>query len=831
MTTLTDILQSFMERGQQPALVYRTGVRRFVVSYATLYDQSLKMAAYLELQGVTAGDRVLLWGPNGPTWLVAFWGIIASGAVVVPVDFMSGRDRAETIAGLAEVTCAIQSRAKLERLSISPTILLEDLDQCLAGVASRSVPVVASPADCAELIYTSGTTGNPKGVILSHRNLMANLAQVNRHLPVVTAEFCFLSLLPLSHMFEQMGGLLTPLANGATIVYLRTLKPTAIMSALAEESVTTVIAVPRLLQLLRGSIERELAGKGLAAIFSRLLALSPRLSPTLRRILFWPVRRVFGPRFAFFVSGGAPLAANLFRFWQALGFSVVEGYGLTECAPVLTANTLQHQTAGSVGVPLPGVEVRLAENEVQVKGENVFSGYFRNQSATAEAFTSDGWFRTGDLGQLAADGTLVIKGRAKEMIVTAAGVNVYPDELEDILVRTAGVREGCVIGLDRGQGDEVHAVIVPDESGRPLEGIIDEVNRQLDDLHRITGVSRWPDAELPKTTTLKVRKFMVKERLLTTRPGSEAMGAGDRLAMLIAQVLNCSPAEVQDEAFLVADLGLSSIGRLELVTALEQEYRIDLDDAQLGPQTRVADLRQLLARRDKVAPPRGLRRWAVSAPALLVRRLGDMLLHRPLLRSVVTLRPYGAAKLAGLSTPVVFVANHLSYLDQPCIMFSLPPELRYRTATAAWAEFFFVNFHTVLQRLWKRFTFEYGSVALSLFPLPQSTGFRSSLQHMGWLVDHGFSILVFPEGERSLHGDLLPFRQGLGIMVSELGIPVVPVCLAGLERVLPRGANWPRRGEVTVTFGEPLFFSGETPGEIVAMVRDAVAGLAEESGQ
>jgi long-chain acyl-CoA synthetase len=245
----------------------------------------------------------------------------------------------------------------------------------------------------------------------------------------------------------------------------------------------------------------------------------------------------------------------------------------------------------------------------------------------------------------------------------------------------------------------------------------------------------------------------------------------------------------------------------------------------------VADLRRLLARRDKVEPPRGLRRWAVGCVALAVRRLCDMLLHRPLLHSVVTLRTHGAARLAALASPVVFVANHLSYLDQPCIMFSLPPHVRYRTATAAWAEFFFVNFHTILQRLWKRFTFEYGSIVLSLFPLPQSTGFRGSLQHMGWLVDHGFSILVFPEGERSPHGELLPFRQGLGIMVSELGIPVVPVRLAGVERVLPRGARWPKRGEVSVTFGEPLLFNGEAPDEIVVRVREAVAGLEREAGR
>jgi long-chain acyl-CoA synthetase len=297
------------------------------------------------------------------------------------------------------------------------------------------------------------------------------------------------------------------------------------------------------------------------------------------------------------------------------------------------------------------------------------------------------------------------------------------------------------------------------------------------------------------------------------------------LVGIISQVVNCTADEVSEDAFLVTNLGLTSIGRLELVNALEQEFRLDLDDAQIGPQTRVADLRAMIARREKTATPRGMRLWAQSAPVRLMRRMLDGLLHYPLFRLFVTLQVSGLEHLRGIDGPVLFIANHTSYLDQPAIMFSLPQERRYRTATAAWAEFFFVNFHTPLQRLWKRFTFEYGTVGINLFPLPQTSGFRGALQHMGRLVDRGCSILVFPEGERTPTGRMLPFRNGLGIMAVELGIPVVPVAISGLEKVLPRDATRLRRGEVRVCFGPPLAVADNDVSRIVAQAERAVAGL------
>ncbi len=827
MIGLHEVLESFRNRGGRTAIVYRSGIRRFTCSYAELYLRAVRMAAFLEQQGVGPGDRVLLWGPNSTAWVVAFWGIVARGGVVVPVDFLSGLERAGGIAAHSRATFALQSRARVEHLDGVPSVMLEELEDLLETVVPRLPIPVPAPDDTCELVYTSGTTGAPKGVVLSHRNLATNLHQVTGQFPEISSDHTFLSLLPLSHMFEQMAGFLAPLSLGGTIVYVRTLKPSAIMEAFGGEDVRVVVAVPRLLQLLKGSVEQAFAARGLAGLLTWMLSVSPSLPPLLRPLLFTPLRRRFGRHFDLFVSGGAPLSPELFRFWSAAGYTVVEGYGLSECSPVLTANTIGRQVEGAVGWPLPGVELRLVDGEIQVRGGNVFSGYYENEAATEGAFTADGWFRTGDLGGLDRSGALVVRGRAKDLIVTTGGINVYPEELEEVLSRVAGVRECCVIGMPRSGGEEVHAVIVPDGSGRPLGEIVNEANAAIDDLHRITGYTLWPEHELPKTTTLKVKKFAVRERL-KGKAESGTTGTpptGDRLTMLVAGVLGLPAEVVGEESFLVADLGLTSIARLELVTAIEQEFRIDLDDAAIGPQTKVGDVRGMISRREQVPPPRGLRLWTSAPLFRWVRSLADGILHRPLLSLFVSLRTEGAERLAGLGGPVIFVANHTSYLDQPCIMFSLPASVRYRCATAAWAEFFFVNFTTMLQRFWKLSAFEYCSLVLGVFPLPQSSGFRGALCHMGRLTDRGMSLLVFPEGARSRDGSLQSFRQGLGIMVKELSLPVVPVAINGLETVLPVGARWPKRGRVVVRFGEPLALSRKSPAEIVTAAEEAVQRL------
>jgi long-chain acyl-CoA synthetase len=283
--------------------------------------------------------------------------------------------------------------------------------------------------------------------------------------------------------------------------------------------------------------------------------------------------------------------------------------------------------------------------------------------------------------------------------------------------------------------------------------------------------------------------------------------------------------DIRDDAVLTTDLGLTSIGRLELVNYLEQEFRLDIDESAIDQRTTVADLRKMVSARERMDVRSRLRFWTNKPFFSGIRRICDFLIHRPLFRHFATLDVAGVDKLDGIPSPVMFIANHISFFDYPAIMFSLPAEWRYNTATAAWEEFFFPERATVTMKLWKRFSYEYGTMVLNLFPLPQTRGFRKSLSFMGSVVDHGINILLFPEGRRSADGRLLPFQQGLGLMIRELRIPVVPVHISGMEKVFPRGTAWPKHGKVTVRFGEPLHFTTETPDEIVEKARNAVEAL------
>ncbi len=828
MQTLIDLFNTFETLGDKTAFINRTGVRRLVVSYGELHDLSLKMASLLEQKGVNSGDRVLIWGPNSSWWAIAYWGIILRGAIAVPVDFMSDLARAESIRKLTNANVVLQSRFKQEQLSVAVSLQLEDLQFLLQDLQPISEIASAKPEDTAQLIYTSGTTGNPKGVILSHKNLIANITQINQQVPIITPAFNFLSLLPLSHMFEQMGGFFTPLYRGSAIVYLRTLKPSAIMKALAEENIYVIMSVPRLMQLLKTNIERELEEKHLTRLFRKLMEIGPKVPIGLRRVMFFPVQRKFGSNFTVFVPGGAPLSPEDFNFWAGMGFIVLEGYGLTECSPVLCVNTMERQLPGSVGPILPGVQLRIDDKQILVRGDNVFPGYYENEQATRDAFTEDGWFRTGDLGELDSNGWLTIKGRDKELIVTGAGVNVYPDELEAVLNRTAGVRESCVIGLDRGSGEEVHAVLILDGSGATAEAVVAQANGSLDALHQITGFSIWKEPEFPKTTTLKIKKFAVLEEIKKGPEAGKATVSNDKLLNMLARLTGTDAGQIHEESLLANDLGLTSIDRLELVSFMEQEYRLDIEDSQIGLETRVSDLRQIIAKREKLNQHDHFRFWTNSGFCRSVRKVWDAIFHDPLFRHFAKLEITGLGNVIQQDGPVIYVANHLSYLDHIAVMAALPSKSRYLTATAAWEEFFFGDFHG-WDRVWRRLSYEYATVMFNLFPLPQSKGFSGSLEYMGRLVDGGFNILIFPEGGHSLDGKMKPFQMGLGIMVKELNIPVIPIRISGTDQILPHDVSFPKKGRVQVTFGEPLRFRMEEPAEIVEITRQAVEKLTPPS--
>jgi long-chain acyl-CoA synthetase len=434
--------------------------------------------------------------------------------VLVPLDVRSSPEFVSRIIQQTRPKLLFCSRETSDDLPdpSPPTIVLEDLAGLLEGhPAQWSGPAIVDD-DIAELMFTSGTTGDPKGVILTHRNLVANIMACRDRVPIDSSSR-LLSLLPLSHMLEQMGGLLVPLSRGASIIYPASRQPRTLFSAMQREGVTNIIMVPQALELLMSGMEREVRAKGKEKQWRSLLRIAPFLPLAVRRWLFREVHRQLGGKLRYIMSGGAYLDPRLARKWEALGIPILQGYGATEASPVITTNTFQHHRLGSVGKVLPGQEIKIADDgEVLTRGPNVTPGYWQNPQATQAAF-EDGWYRTGDLGYLDRDGFLYLKGRKKDLIVLPNGQNVYPEDLETLLNQQPGVKDSVVVGLPAESGAvRVHAVLLMEEGYRASEAVT-AVNRQVSDHQRIRGHTVWPQEDFPRTHTLKIRKPLVLDFL------------------------------------------------------------------------------------------------------------------------------------------------------------------------------------------------------------------------------------------------------------------------------------------------------------------------------
>ena len=517
MQTLVELLRQSAERyGRLPAVTLYAGKSgRWTWSYAGLWDVSRRAAAHLRDAGVGKGDRIVLWGPNRPEWVAAFFGAQIAGAVIVPLDLRSREDlltRIEEQTQPKHIFIGREQAADLKERH-APLTRLDELADQLSRRPPPGEAEAVTPTDTAELVFTSGTTGDPKGVILTHANIVANVMQARTAINP-TPRHRVLSILPLSHMLEQQGGLFVPLLGGASVAYLSTLRPDAIFDAMQRGRITNMSAVPQVLELFRDGIEREVRRQGRTELFARLHTVAARLPLSARRLLFRQVHRRLGGAFEFFVVGGAYLDPELARWWERLGIKVVQGYGMTEAAPVVAAHALRDRDPDSVGRPLPGVEVAIAvDNEILVRGPNVTPGYWQNPAATAEVFTEDGWYRTGDLGYFDGEGRLHLIGRKKNVIVLANGMNVYPEDVERALTQDPRVKDAVVLGLEKGQDVEVHAVLLLNDGAGEVAPILRSANARLQPHQMIRGHTVWPDESFPLTSTLKPRRADVTARL------------------------------------------------------------------------------------------------------------------------------------------------------------------------------------------------------------------------------------------------------------------------------------------------------------------------------
>jgi long-chain acyl-CoA synthetase len=828
-TTLLDFLDDFAKTSGE-FLAYDDGFRTRSYSYEAVVQAARGFAERLTASGVTSGDKVILWSENRPEWIVAFWGCLLCGVVVVPIDYRSSSEVLTRISGIvsAKLVLTGQEVPALPGGSGPAIWPLHELEW-RPGTPPRVTP---GADDIAEIIFTSGATGEPRGVLITHRNVLANIVAVERGIlkyrkwgkPFFPLRF--LNLLPLSHMFGQTMATFVPPMLPGTVIFMRGHDPGEIASLVKRRRVSVIVAVPKILELLRTYVVARVPEAAIAG---------PKQHWVFR---WWRYRRVhsmFGLKFWSFVVGAAPLDADVEAFWSELGFAVVQGYGLTETAPVVSVTNPFDIRKGSVGKAIAGVNVKIApDGEILVRGENVTRGYFNADDETAKAF-EDGWFHTGDIGEVTPDGRLFIRGRLKEMIVTPEGMKVFPEDVERVLNVIPGVRESAAIGVSGGGGaanEQVNAVLVLDPGIDP-DAVVREANTRLEAHQKIRRALVWPEAALPRTAgTAKLKRAAIREWSRNGSMAASTAAAPDTLSALIAKYsgrTDLSPSTSIEE------LGLSSLDRVELMVALEEAGGTRVDERAFAEARDLGQLRALIERSSgsetSRSEPIDFPSWNRSWPARAFRRVFLPTIILPLTRLFAWARVEGREHLSSISGPVVFAANHQSFMDTPVLMAVLPARWRYRLAPAMAKEFFDAHFKPGTAGWFASFRSSLGyylsALVFNAFPLPQrEAGARQTLRYMGELVDAGYSILIFPEGHHTDTGEIDRFKAGIGMIGARLAVPVVPIRLEGVDRVLHRTWRMARPGRVRVTIGKPLELKGDDFQALATEVEKAVRNAA-----
>ncbi len=728
-------------------------------------------------------------------------------------DQCASKDEASHLSARARcgVICPRERAAVFEATpSIDPADLVSAISR---HPADPFHPVEIQPSDPLEIVFTSGTTAEPKGVVLSHANVLGNIAPLEKEIKKylkyerLVHPIRFLNLLPLSHVFGQFLGIFLPPLMGGTVVFENTLNPTDVMATIRRERVSVLVAVPRMIESLKQKIERDLEDRGQREHFAVRYRDATGQHFLRRWWIFRDIHCAFGWKFWAMISGGAALERETEEFWHRLGYAVIQGYGLTETTSLISLNHPFRTSRGSIGKVLPGREVKLAEDgEILVRGGGVASGYWSSTGLQPVA-GEEGWYRTGDLGELDAENNLLFKGRKKDVIVTPAGMNVYPEDLEAALRGQTEVRDSVVIGLERGGNAEPCAVLILRNRSADVKAIAARANETLAEYQRMRSWFVWPEEDFPRTSTGKPRRNVIRDAVEANLSGHTVTGSASAFAELLARVTGRSPQELQPDADLESELGLTSLERVELLGALEDRYQVDLSETKFASAATVGDLEKLLQgewgkRREFHYP-----RWTLHWPVTWARLAAHYLLVRPAVFLLGWPRVLGRENLRGVRGPVLVISNHIDDVDVGFIQTVLPPRLRHRLATATGGEALEALRSPAADRSWLGRTYDrvqwtLGVALLNLFPLPRQAGFRKSFAYAGEAVDRGYSVLVFPEGRHTEDGKLRPFRSGVGLLVNNLRIPVIPMRIDGLFEIKQarfkcgsgHRSSWRRRG-------------------------------------
>jgi long-chain acyl-CoA synthetase len=899
--SLLDSLDDFERWGEDDdcAFVFPRGYRRERWSYRHVAGVAYQFARELEARKIAKGDAVLLWSPNCAEWVAAFLGCAVCGVIAVPIDDAASPDFARRISAQVRTRLVLCPRERAPLFETVEGIVVIDPAELAAAVAEhpteRFRPAQVRPSDPLEIVFTSGTTAEPKGVVLSHANVVGNLApietEIRKYLKYerLIHPIRFLNLLPLSHVFGQFLGIFLPPLLGATVVFENTFNPTEVMTTIRRERVSVLVAVPRMIESLKQKIERDLDGGlnsscsgGAEPVLSgaegprqnragpRQNGAEPRHHTSdgskdfaaryaaaqtqhfLRRWwTFRDLRRQFGWKFWALISGGAALDRETEEFWHRLGYAVVQGYGLTETTSLISLNHPFHTSRGSIGKVLPGREIKLADDgEILVRGSGVASSYWNGRELQPVARSEDeGWYRTGDLGALDEQGNLFFKGRKKEVIVTPAGMNIYPEDLEAALRGQKEVRDCVVVGLERGGNAEPCAVLIlrdresnaqaVDAKAFDVKTIVQRANERLAEYQRMRAWFVWTEEDFPRSSTQKPRRNVIRDAVEAGLRGQALANAASPLSELLTQITGRSIQNMQNltpDANLESGLGLSSLERVELLSALEDRYQVDLSETEFANAATVGDLEKLLhgergTRRKLHDSGFHYPRWALRWPTTWLRLTSHYLLVRPAVFLLGWPRVTGRENLRGIYGPLLVISNHVADVDVGFIQTALPASFRHKLATATGGEVLEGLRSPGPDRVWfkriyDRVQWTLGVALLNLFPLPRQSGFRKSFAYAGEAVDRGFSVLVFPEGKHTEDGKLRPFRTGVGLLANNLRIPILPMRIDGLFEIKNAGKKFAAPGKIQVRTGKPMQFALESnPEEIARALQKAVEDL------
>jgi long-chain acyl-CoA synthetase len=888
---LASLLDDFRRFDRGIAVVRIQGNRRRVTTYGEIAQLAGRFGALLDARGIGAGDRVVLWAENSAEWVAAFYGILLRGALAVPLDAYGSTEFAarvstdvkpklivgdsallgrlnawfSTPSSVSEASSPRTGRRDLERQDLNrQTLAFEDWLACLP--TEQAGPVAGlGPETPLQILFTSGTTGEPKGIVHTHGNVLASVgpielaAQSYLRYERLVHPLRFLLTLPLSHVFGQTMGLWVPAIFAAEVHFESRLVAPRLLETIKRERISVLAAVPRVIGLLKAHLEATRPG------LEQRIAASQNSSAWMRWWRFRDVHRALGLKFWALISGGGALPGPLEHFWNALGLVVVQGYGMTETTALITLNHPFHVASGTIGKPLPGREVKLGpDGEVLVRGPMISSATWTGGELRQ---TGNEWLATGDLAEEQTTGELKFLGRKSEVIVTASGVNIHPEDLEAAIEREPGVVGCAVVPMETANGPEPFAVLAVRGAGSQAAVAVEHANERLAEFQQVRRWALWPEPDLPRTSTGKVRRKAIALWLAgaqTTNGKGEAgvsqFSAGrDWLLALIAETTGEAPSGVGDELRLSEDLHLDSLGRVQLAAAIEERLgelpaehaldqvrtlgelrnliggertrgqgsgceeiaipRADGPEAVgtgLGPQDDANPRQQAHAAGEEIRPERYLYpHWPWWTPVAWARCLFLELIAQPLVCMLANPRVVGKLALPD-AEPMLIIGNHVTAFDGPLVQYALPGPIRRRIAAAMSGEMLedYRHFRNPEHATGQRRFFLFGPLAyflvtslFNVFPLPRRRDFQKSFAHAGEALDHGYNVLVFPEGTRSAEGKLAQFRPGIGLLVKQSQAAVLPVAIRGLGELKARGRGWLRSGTIEVHVGEPVRFA------------------------